>query len=205
MTGGRQHDRVRKGSRAKLESIATTTSVDFGIQARKHRLVAEQSVDVRLLSLIWANPCPHALPTRHSPTPNVALASDNTRLACKSPSYKVDKARQDSRCHHRSPFTSADDDPNRDAANTEVFGRGSAPAKHEGSRLRCVSDLRSRRREAQGHGADVGSRQEARTKRSKLVFAPTKYVEPELLHRYRITFQQLPFQIYEAVGQSGTG
>ena len=43
------------------------------------------------------------------------------------------------------------------------------------------------------------------TKRSKLVFAPTKYVEPELLHRYRITFQQLPFQIYEAVGQSGTG
>ena len=44
-----------------------------------------------------------------------------------------------------------------------------------------------------------------RTKRSKLVFAPTKYVEPELLHRYRITFQQLPFQIYEAVGQSGTG
>ena len=44
-----------------------------------------------------------------------------------------------------------------------------------------------------------------RTKRSKLVFAPTKYVERELLHRYRITFQQLPFQIYEAVGQSGTG
>ena len=44
-----------------------------------------------------------------------------------------------------------------------------------------------------------------RTKRSKLVFAPTKYVEPELLHRYRITFQQLPFQIYEAVGQSSAG
>ena len=42
-----------------------------------------------------------------------------------------------------------------------------------------------------------------RTKRSKLVFAPTKYVEPGLLHRYRITFQQLPFQIYEAVGRSG--
>ena len=42
-----------------------------------------------------------------------------------------------------------------------------------------------------------------RTIRSKLVFAPTKYVEPEFLHRYRITFQQLPFQIYEAVGQSG--
>ena len=31
-----------------------------------------------------------------------------------------------------------------------------------------------------------------RTKRSKLVFAPTKYVESELLHRHRITFQQLP-------------
>ena len=44
-----------------------------------------------------------------------------------------------------------------------------------------------------------------RTKRSKLVFAPTKYVEPEFLHRYRITFQQLPFQIYEAVGRSGAG
>jgi len=41
-----------------------------------------------------------------------------------------------------------------------------------------------------------------RTKRSKLVFAPTKYVESELLHRYHITFQQLPFQIYEAVGRS---
>ena len=37
-----------------------------------------------------------------------------------------------------------------------------------------------------------------RTKRSKLVFAPTKYLDPEFLHRYRITFQQLPFQIYEA-------
>ena len=44
-----------------------------------------------------------------------------------------------------------------------------------------------------------------RTKRSKLVFAPTKYVEPELLYRYRITFQQLPFQIYEAVGRSSAG
>ena len=37
-----------------------------------------------------------------------------------------------------------------------------------------------------------------RTKRSKLVFAPTKYLDPEFLHLYRITFQQLPFQIYEA-------
>ena len=33
--------------------------------------------------------------------------------------------------------------------------------------------------------------------RDKLVFAPTKYLDSELLHRYRITFQQLPFQIYE--------
>ena len=37
------------------------------------------------------------------------------------------------------------------------------------------------------------------TTRSKLVFAPTKYLDQEFLHRYRITFQQLPFQIYEAV------
>ena len=44
-----------------------------------------------------------------------------------------------------------------------------------------------------------------RTNRDKLVFAPTKYLEPEFLHRYRITFRQLPFQIYEAVGQSGSG
>ena len=33
--------------------------------------------------------------------------------------------------------------------------------------------------------------------RRKLVFAPTKYMDPEFLHRYRITFQQLPFEIYE--------
>ena len=44
-----------------------------------------------------------------------------------------------------------------------------------------------------------------RTNQNMLVFAPTKYVEPELLHRHRITFQQLPFQIYEAVDQSGAG
>ena len=36
------------------------------------------------------------------------------------------------------------------------------------------------------------------TKR-KLVFAPTKYLDPEFLHQYRIDFQQLPFQIYEAI------
>ena len=44
-----------------------------------------------------------------------------------------------------------------------------------------------------------------RTNRNRLVFAPTKYLEPEFLHLYRITFQQLPFQIYEAVGQSDAG
>ena len=35
--------------------------------------------------------------------------------------------------------------------------------------------------------------------RRKLVFAPTKYLDSEFLHQYRIDFQQLPFQIYEAV------
>ena len=35
--------------------------------------------------------------------------------------------------------------------------------------------------------------------RRKLVFAPTKYMDREFLHRYRIDFQQLPFQIYEAI------
>ena len=33
----------------------------------------------------------------------------------------------------------------------------------------------------------------------KLVFAPTKYLDREFLHQYRIDFQQLPFQIYEAI------
>ena len=37
--------------------------------------------------------------------------------------------------------------------------------------------------------------------RKKLVFAPTKYLDREFLHRYRIDFQQLPFQIYEAIGK----
>ena len=36
-------------------------------------------------------------------------------------------------------------------------------------------------------------------KRNRLVFAPTKYLDREFLHKFRITFQQLPFQIYEAV------
>ena len=35
------------------------------------------------------------------------------------------------------------------------------------------------------------------TNRNKLVFAPTKYLDAEFLHQYRVTFQQLPFQIYE--------
>ena len=34
-------------------------------------------------------------------------------------------------------------------------------------------------------------------KRDKLVFAPTKYLDSEFLHQYRVKFQQLPFQIYE--------
>ena len=38
-----------------------------------------------------------------------------------------------------------------------------------------------------------------RDQRNKLVFAPTKYLDREFLHRYRITFQQLPFQIYETI------
>ena len=36
-------------------------------------------------------------------------------------------------------------------------------------------------------------------KRDRLVFAPTKYVDREFLHQHRITFQQLPFEIYETV------
>ena len=43
------------------------------------------------------------------------------------------------------------------------------------------------------------------TNRSRLVFAPTKYLDQEFLHRYRITFQQLPFQIYEAVEKMEVG
>ena len=37
------------------------------------------------------------------------------------------------------------------------------------------------------------------SKRKRLVFAPAKYLDPEFLHQYRIDFQQLPFQIYEAI------
>ena len=35
--------------------------------------------------------------------------------------------------------------------------------------------------------------------RRRLVFAPTKYLDRDFLHQYRIDFQQLPFQIYEAI------
>ena len=35
--------------------------------------------------------------------------------------------------------------------------------------------------------------------KEKLVFAPTKYLDPELLAKHRITFQQLPFQIYKVL------
>ena len=46
---------------------------------------------------------------------------------------------------------------------------------------------------------------------NRLVFAPTKYLDQEFLDQYRITFCQLPFQIYRAIdaladagGQHGT-
>lgn len=37
--------------------------------------------------------------------------------------------------------------------------------------------------------------------KQKLVFAPTKYLDEHFLDRLRITFQQLPFQIYQALDQ----
>ena len=40
--------------------------------------------------------------------------------------------------------------------------------------------------------------------KDKLVFAPTKYVDPDSLSRHRITFQQLPFQIYKVVDRSAS-
>ena len=39
-------------------------------------------------------------------------------------------------------------------------------------------------------------------KRAKLVFAPTKYLDQEMLDYYGIKFQQLPFEIYESVENS---
>ena len=41
-----------------------------------------------------------------------------------------------------------------------------------------------------------------RNGRRRLVFAPTKYLDQDFLDEYRITFQQLPFQIYETVAQT---
>ncbi len=37
--------------------------------------------------------------------------------------------------------------------------------------------------------------------RRKLIFAPAKYLDQEFLYKYKIDFQQLPFQIYEAIDQ----
>ena len=39
------------------------------------------------------------------------------------------------------------------------------------------------------------------SERPKLVFAPCKYLDREFLQKCRITFQQLPFQIYQAVAK----
>ncbi len=47
------------------------------------------------------------------------------------------------------------------------------------------------------------ARKLSRAKRPKLVFAPTKYLDQEFLHQYGITFQQLPFEIYETVDRLG--
>ncbi len=38
--------------------------------------------------------------------------------------------------------------------------------------------------------------------RRRLVFAPTKYLDEDFLNEYRITFQQLPFEVYETVAQT---
>ena len=38
----------------------------------------------------------------------------------------------------------------------------------------------------------------------RLVFAPCKYLDREFLHKYGITFQQLPFQIYQAISRLET-
>jgi adenine-specific DNA-methyltransferase len=40
--------------------------------------------------------------------------------------------------------------------------------------------------------------------KNKLVFAPTKYLDQEFLDRYRITFCQLPFQIYKAAEEKSS-
>ena len=38
--------------------------------------------------------------------------------------------------------------------------------------------------------------------RRRLVFAPMKYLDEDFLNEYRITFQQLPFEVYETVAQT---
>ena len=38
---------------------------------------------------------------------------------------------------------------------------------------------------------------------NRLVFAPTKYLDQEFLDLYRITFCQLPFQIYQTIRRFG--
>ena len=40
---------------------------------------------------------------------------------------------------------------------------------------------------------------------NRLVFAPTKYLDQEFLDQYRITFCQLPFQIYQAIDALADG
>jgi adenine-specific DNA-methyltransferase len=40
---------------------------------------------------------------------------------------------------------------------------------------------------------------------NRLVFAPTKYLDQEFLDQYRITFCQLPFQIYQAIDAFADG
>ena len=49
---------------------------------------------------------------------------------------------------------------------------------------------------------DVARALPPRKGRRRLVFAPTKYLDEDFLDEYRITFQQLPFQVYETVAQT---
>ena len=51
---------------------------------------------------------------------------------------------------------------------------------------------------------DIARKLAAFSTRKKLVFAPTKYLDQEFLDRYKITFCQLPFQIYKAVNDKLT-
>jgi len=49
---------------------------------------------------------------------------------------------------------------------------------------------------------DVARALPQRKGRRRLVFAPTKYLDEDFLDEYRITFQQLPFQVYETIAQT---